>query len=278
MAAGSPRASSPTGPAPDASYSVGEVAAAMDIPRSTLLYYETQGIVSPEKDGGNGYRRYNNRDLFRLADATMLKNVGIPPKDIGPYLEGDPFAPGRIDEYLVLLDRRMAYLAAERDCLERARRVRLGLGGMRTAFVERYYICHAPGQMYDLLAAHPPISSMGGVFTGDFFDVDVRPRRGRTIPARYASLIDGLETEGLAAIGGCRCLVACKFENDVHVPRAKQGSVAADMRRYLDERGLEVAGPAFTPFTLSSAEGTSMPVCLPVRETGCGEAAAAVEE
>ena len=261
---GSPQYERSTGPSPDATYSVGEAAAATNIPRSTLLYYESHGIVAPEKNAENGYRSYSNQDIFRLANTTMLKNIGIPPKDIGVYLHGDPFAPERLDEYMELLEHREEYLAAERDCLKRAKRVRLSIGTMEITYVEPYYICFGPAKTLSTLGMHAPICSTGAIFEGDFFDITQRPYRGKTVPLRYACLISGLESDDLSIIGGCECLVAYKFEADVNVPRAEQGSIEEGVRHFLDAHGLETCAPAFVPFSLSSAGGTSMPVCLPV--------------
>ena len=254
-----------TGPKPDATYSVGETAVATNIPRSTLLYYESHGIVSPDKNTENGYRSYSNQDIFRLANATMLKNIGIAPREIGAYLQDDPFAPERLDEYMELLERREEYLAAERDCLKLAKRVRLRMGTMEIAHVEPYYICFGPAKTLGTLGMHAPICSTGAIFEGDFFDINQRPYRGKTVPLRYAHLIPGLESDDLSIIGGCECLVAYKFETNVHVPRAEQGSIEEGVRHFLDAHGLAACAPAFVPFSLSSAGGTSIPVCLPVR-------------
>ena len=250
---------------PDASYSVGEAAAATNIPRSTLLYYESHGIISPEKNTENGYRTYTNQDLFRLANTTMLKNIGIAPKDIGTYLQDDPFSVEHLDEYLNLIEHREEYLAAERDCLERAKQVQLKIGTMEVVRVRPYYMCFGPTKTLNLLGMHTPICSTGACFDGDFFDVCVRPYRGKTIPVRYAHLIPGFEINDLNVVGDCNCLVAYKFEHDVHVPRAEQGSIIDDVRHFLDEHALKACAPAFVPFSLSSAEGTSMPICLPVQ-------------
>lgn len=254
-----------TGPVPDASYSVGEAAAASNIPRSTLLYYESHGIISPKKNAENGYRSYTNQDLFRLANTTMLKNIGIAPKDIGIYLQDNPFTVERLDEYLALLEYREEYLAAERDCLKHAKQVQLKMGTMEVVRVRPYYICFSPMKTLNLLGAHTPICSTGASFDGDFFDVSVRPYRGKTIPVQYAHLISGFEVDNLTVVGGCDCLVAYKFEQDVHVPRAEQGSIVDEVRYFLDTHGLETCAPGFVPFSLSSADGTSMPICLPIR-------------
>ena len=256
-----------TGPSPDATYSVGEAAAATNIPRSTLLYYESHGIVAPEKNAENGYRSYNNQDLFRLANTTMLKNIGIPPKAIGTYLQYNPFTPERLDEYIALLEHREEYLAAERDCLKLAKRVQLNMGTIETTYIEPYYICFGPAETLNLLGMHAPICSAGAIFDGDFFDINVRPYRCKTVPVRHAHLIPGFDTSGLTVVGGCECLVAYKFEHDVHIPRAEQGSIIDCVCCFLNEHGLETCAPAFVPFSLSSAKGTSVPVCLPIRHS-----------
>ena len=71
----------------DETYSVGEVASALGIPRSTLLYYETHGIVRPSQADETGYRAYATPDLVRLMGGVILKNAGVRPRDMDAVLD-----------------------------------------------------------------------------------------------------------------------------------------------------------------------------------------------
>lgn len=263
----------PTGDGP---YTVGEVVNAVNMPRATLLYYESRGVVEPDKDNGNGYRRYTNHDAIRLMDAILLRNVGILPKDQKPYLQSDPFSVERLDEYALLIEQRIAYLEAQRESLARDRLLQERIGTMAVEYVEPYLIAYDNSEQgyhdvpsdpaLDLLLEHLPISSFGGCFKSDFFDLHNRPRWGRTIALRHAHLVPDLQPEHLETIGGCLCLVAYKHENDVFVPNDDTTTVRWLMRSYLDEHGLSAAGSAFVPHVLVSPGSASIPVCLPVRD------------
>lgn len=263
-------------PAGDGPYSVGEIASTINMPRATLLYYERRGIVEPDKDDDNGYRRYTNHDAIRLMNAILLRNVGVLPKDQKPYLQNNPFAVERLDEYASLIEQHIAYLEAQKESLARDRLLQERIGTLTVEYVEPHLIAYDNSEQgyhdvpsdpaLDLLLEHLPISSLGGCFKSDFFDLHNRPHWGRTVALRHAHLIPGLQPDRLETIGGCLCLVAYKHEDDVFVPNNDTTTVRWLMRSYLDEHGLIAAGDAFVPHTLVSPGSASLPVCLPVQQ------------
>jgi DNA-binding transcriptional MerR regulator len=63
-------------------YRIAEAADAVGVPATTLRYYEDIGLMPAPVRGGNGYRRYDERDLARLRFITATKNLGIPLADV----------------------------------------------------------------------------------------------------------------------------------------------------------------------------------------------------
>jgi len=55
---------------------IGEVAARVDVPPKTIRYYEDIGLVVPAR-GENGYRRYAEPDIHRLAFLRRARSLGF---------------------------------------------------------------------------------------------------------------------------------------------------------------------------------------------------------
>ena len=241
----------------NATYNVGQLVSALGIPRSTLLYYESLGIVSPHHDESSGYRSYSNEDVYRLMSCVMLKNLGVSPKDIDDLLDDEPFSAQHFDRYIAMARRKVAYHQAQVENLE----------------VEPYYICfdetqtgyrdYPSNEALDLLLENLPVSGLGARFQDDFFDITLPARWGRTIAVRRAHLVPGLP-EGLDVIGGCRCVCTYHHKDDAMRLSSVSSTSRWRMRAYLDDHGLKVAGNAFVPYLFFTGKGCCIKICLPV--------------
>ena len=59
------------------SFSIGEIAELLNIPTSTLRFWEKKGLFSiPKSD--NRYRMYSYLDLIQIADIIFYRNLGVP--------------------------------------------------------------------------------------------------------------------------------------------------------------------------------------------------------
>lgn len=58
-------------------YSISETARRVGVARSTLLYYERIGLVTPERHPDNGYRRYGEEAVARLIALRQLQRAGL---------------------------------------------------------------------------------------------------------------------------------------------------------------------------------------------------------
>lgn len=68
--------------------SISKVCQLVDLARSTLLYYERIGIISPHRNGENGYREYSKEDVNRLLLVKQLKLAGFSLKEAIKVING----------------------------------------------------------------------------------------------------------------------------------------------------------------------------------------------
>lgn len=79
---------------------IGDVSKLIDIPKSTLRYYDEKGIISPIIKGENGYRYYSGEQLIILKEIKIMRNMDISLGEIKRVLENS-----KDDEMLEVLDR-----------------------------------------------------------------------------------------------------------------------------------------------------------------------------
>ena len=87
-------------------YSISRLARAFGLSRSTLLYYDRIGVLSPSGRTGSGYRYYSEKDRRRLERVCQFREAGLALKDIRDILSSGG-KPG-----IRLLDKRMRETAA----------------------------------------------------------------------------------------------------------------------------------------------------------------------
>ncbi len=64
-----------------------KLAKACNVSRTTILYYEREGLLTPTLRAENGYRWYGKNELARLNDIIRFRSFGIPVAKIAPLLE-----------------------------------------------------------------------------------------------------------------------------------------------------------------------------------------------
>ena len=72
-------------------YTIGQVAKKFLISRSTLIYYDSIGVLSPSGRSEANYRLYSDDDLKKMERITLFRNAGLPLDAIASLLnqEGD---------------------------------------------------------------------------------------------------------------------------------------------------------------------------------------------
>jgi MerR family transcriptional regulator, thiopeptide resistance regulator len=68
-------------------YTVGRLAKKFQLSRSTLLYYDSLGLLKPSSRTDKDYRLYSEEDAKRLEQICLYRQAGLPLSDIGRVLD-----------------------------------------------------------------------------------------------------------------------------------------------------------------------------------------------
>lgn len=63
-------------------YTIGQVAKFLGVSRDTLKFYEEKELVQPVKDDKNGYRKYNDFDIYNIITTNFYRELDIEIKKI----------------------------------------------------------------------------------------------------------------------------------------------------------------------------------------------------
>ena len=96
---------------------IGQLAQRCGISRSTLLYYEAQGLLAPARSAA-GYRRYSESDVARAEQIRAWRATGMDIPAIAALLR-EGHSAGPIERRLEEIAADMARLAEQRDVLLR---------------------------------------------------------------------------------------------------------------------------------------------------------------
>lgn len=66
---------------------ISQLAKRFRLSRSTLLYYDAQGVLSPCGRTAAGYRQYDENDAVRLEKICLYRGAGLPLRDIRQILD-----------------------------------------------------------------------------------------------------------------------------------------------------------------------------------------------
>ena len=80
---------------------IGELALQADVAATTLRYYERIGLLEPVGRASSGHRRYGPDDLGSIEFLTLLRQTGMPIRDMQRFIEltrsGDHTIPQRVE-------------------------------------------------------------------------------------------------------------------------------------------------------------------------------------
>jgi MerR family transcriptional regulator, thiopeptide resistance regulator len=96
-------------------YRITELAQHFGLSRSTLLYYDRIGLLTPSERSGAGYRLYSAADRNRLATICSFRQAGLTIRDILRVLST------KEDAHRAVLQRRMQELGDEIHALQTQR-------------------------------------------------------------------------------------------------------------------------------------------------------------
>lgn len=90
---------------------VSKLASACGLSRTTVLYYESQGLLKPGQRTGSNYRVYGDREVNLLRQIRMYRSVGMSVREIREVLAG------RDSDVTSALKRRLAEVGEEIETL-----------------------------------------------------------------------------------------------------------------------------------------------------------------
>jgi MerR family transcriptional regulator, thiopeptide resistance regulator len=92
-------------------YTIGRLAKKYGLSRSTLLYYDSIGLLKPSGHSQAGYRVYSEQDAKRLEQVCVYRRAGLPLADIDQVLESpDSSLVATLEKRLVELNEDMERL------------------------------------------------------------------------------------------------------------------------------------------------------------------------
>jgi DNA-binding transcriptional MerR regulator len=105
----------------ETSYSISALAKEFGITTRTIRFYESRGLIAPERVGTT--RKYSKRDRARLILILRGRNLGFTVDDVSEYLLLYDSDPGQLAQTRLLLDKVVAAiddLEAKRRDIERS--------------------------------------------------------------------------------------------------------------------------------------------------------------
>ena len=67
---------------------INEVEAAVGVTKKNIRFYEEEGLITPSREPGNGYRSYSQADVERLRRIKLRRKLDVPLVEIREMLEG----------------------------------------------------------------------------------------------------------------------------------------------------------------------------------------------
>lgn len=103
-------------------YTVGRLAKKFGLSRSTLLYYDSIGLLSPTHHTKGAYRQYSEDDAEKLRRICMYREAGVSLKNIAQILASEATS-----ETAAVLEDRLQALSKEMTTLQNQQRIVAGL-------------------------------------------------------------------------------------------------------------------------------------------------------
>ncbi|ECB9797832.1 MerR family transcriptional regulator [Listeria monocytogenes] len=100
------------------SFSIGEFSELVDIPSSTLRFYEKEGLITPERDKNN-LRTYSEEDANWLKFLLHLKGAGLSIEELKQYTIWRAAGDSTISERLNMLKEKKIVLEQEIENLQK---------------------------------------------------------------------------------------------------------------------------------------------------------------
>ncbi|MFA9379220.1 MAG: MerR family DNA-binding transcriptional regulator [Lachnotalea sp.] len=84
--------------------SIGEISTLLDIPKSTLRYWDSEGLIDLSRNDANNYREYTLHTLISLSDLVYYRSLNMPLKELKRLKEVTPL---ELENSLKTLDNKL---------------------------------------------------------------------------------------------------------------------------------------------------------------------------
>jgi DNA-binding transcriptional MerR regulator len=89
---------------------INEVEALVGITKKNIRFYESEGLLTPRRDSGNGYRDYGDAEVETLRQIKLLRKLGVPLGEIRSMQSGTHTVGDGLRRHLITLERDRANL------------------------------------------------------------------------------------------------------------------------------------------------------------------------
>jgi DNA-binding transcriptional MerR regulator len=104
---------------------IGQVAKRYSLSRSSLIYYDKKGLLSPSGRSNSNYRMYSKTDIEKLERILLFRNAGVSLSSISDMIDKD------IDEVEDALEKRLFTINGEIQALRDQQRVIIDIIGSK---------------------------------------------------------------------------------------------------------------------------------------------------
>lgn len=90
---------------------INEVEQLVGITKKSIRFYESEGLLSPERNKDNGYRNYSDEDVELLRKIKLFRKLSVPVEEIRKILEGRLSAADAVRRHIISLEREQKNLS-----------------------------------------------------------------------------------------------------------------------------------------------------------------------
>lgn len=94
-------------------YTVGKIAELLEIPPSTIRFYDKKGLLPFVERSRGGIRQFTEEDRARMENILLLRRFGFSVEEIKQYVELEEAGPSTVPLRLAMLETRKESLTAE---------------------------------------------------------------------------------------------------------------------------------------------------------------------
>lgn len=102
-------------------YTIGQVAKKFSVSRSTLIYYDSIGVLSPSGRSSSNYRLYSESDIERMGKISLYRDAGLALESISSILDNQE------NDVSVTLEQRLITINSEIQSLRNQQKVILSI-------------------------------------------------------------------------------------------------------------------------------------------------------